>query len=96
MYDPYYAGLVDSDGSIVFNYAGNRIECNLKFKYNEYTSKLNFDNTILNCRPTILKRKNLLSLVALKISHLSHLNFKTLITCYLYMIILCIIDISQI
>lgn len=57
LYDPYLAGLVDSDGSIVFNYAGNRIECNLEFQYNEYTSKLNFDDTILNCKPTILKRK---------------------------------------
>ena len=43
--------------SIVFNYAGNRIECNLEFQYNEHTSKLNFDNTILNSKPTIIKRK---------------------------------------
>ena len=57
LYDSYFAGLVDTDGSIVFNYAGNRIECNLEFQYNEYTSKLNFDNTILNCKPTIIKRK---------------------------------------
>ena len=57
LYDPYFAGIVDSDGSIVFNYAGNRIECNLEFQYNEYTCKLNFSNTILNCKPTILKRK---------------------------------------
>lgn len=57
LYDPYFAGLVDTDGSIVFNYAGNRIECNLEFQYNEYTSKLNFDNTILNSKPTIVHRK---------------------------------------
>jgi hypothetical protein len=57
LYDPYLAGLVDTDGSIVFNYAGNRIECNLEFQYTQYTSKLNFDNTILNCKPTILYRK---------------------------------------
>src|SRR6185503_13174618 len=65
LYDPYFSGLVDTFpiplggrvGSIVFNYAGNRIECNLEFGYNEYTSKLNFDNTILNCKPAILKRK---------------------------------------
>ena len=57
LYDPYFAGLVDTDGSIVFNYAGNRIECNLEFQYNEYTCKFNFDNTILNCKPTILHRK---------------------------------------
>ena len=57
LYDPYLAGLVDTDGSIVFNYAGNRIECNLEFQYNEYSSKLNLDNTILNCQPSILIRK---------------------------------------
>lgn len=57
LYDPYFSGLVDTDGSIVFNYAGNRIECNLEFQFNEYTSKLNFDNTILNCKPITLKRK---------------------------------------
>jgi len=57
LYDPYFSGLVDTDGSIVFNYAGNRIECNLEFQFNEYTSKLNFDNTILNSKPAIFKRK---------------------------------------
>ena len=55
--DAYFSGLIDTDGSIVFNYAGNRIECNLEFQFNEYTSKLNFNNTILNCKPTILIRK---------------------------------------
>ena len=54
--DPYFSGLVDTDGSIVFNYTGNRIECNLEFKYTDYTSKLNFNNTILNCKPFIIKR----------------------------------------
>nr|QCW06899.1 hypothetical protein [Drechslerella brochopaga] len=76
LYDPYFAGLVDTDGSIVFNYAGNRIECNLEFQYSEYSSKLNFDNTILNSKPAVLIRKNLLNQVVLKISHLLHLNFK--------------------
>jgi hypothetical protein len=57
LYDPYFAGLVDTDGSIVFNYAGNRIECNLEFKYNEYTSRLNFDKTILHSKPYIVKRE---------------------------------------
>lgn len=57
LYDPYFSGLVDTDGSIVFNYAGNRIECNLEFQFNEYSSKLNFDNTILNSKPTIIKRQ---------------------------------------
>lgn len=57
LYDPYFSGLVDTDGSIVFNYAGNRIECNLEFQYNEYTSKLNFNSTILNSKPYVLTRK---------------------------------------
>jgi hypothetical protein len=57
LYDPYFSGLVDTDGSIVFNYSGNRIECNLEFQYNKYTSKLNFNNTILNSKPTIIKRR---------------------------------------
>ena len=57
LYDPYFSGLVDTDGSIVFNYAGNRIECNLEFKHNQYTSKLNFDSTILNCKPYVIIRK---------------------------------------
>ena len=56
LYNPYFAGLVDTDGSIVFNYAGNRIECNLEFKYNCYSSKLNFDNTLINCKPAVVIR----------------------------------------
>lgn len=56
LYDPYFSGLVDTDGSIVFNYAANRIECNLEFIHNSYTSKLNFDKTILNCKPFIITR----------------------------------------
>ena len=62
LYDSYFAGLIDTDGSILFNYSGNRIECNLEFQYNEYSSKLNLDNTILNCKPTILIRKKSSSL----------------------------------
>ena len=55
-YDPYYSGLIDTDGSIVFNYSGNRIECNLEFKYDEYSKKLNFNNTIPNSKPYIIIR----------------------------------------
>ena len=57
LYDSYFSGLVDTDGSIVFNYTANRIECNLEFKYNQYTSKLNLNSTILNCKPCIVERK---------------------------------------
>ena len=56
LYDPYFSGLVDTDGSIVFNYAGNRIECNLEFQFNEYTSKLNFEETLESCKPAIFIR----------------------------------------
>ena len=34
--DSYFSGLIDTDGSIVFNYSENRIECNLELKYNDY------------------------------------------------------------
>lgn len=57
-YDPYFAGLVDTDGSIVYNYTGNRIECNLEFEYNEYTSKLNLDNVIPYYKPAVGLRKS--------------------------------------
>jgi hypothetical protein len=56
--DPYLAGLVDTDGSIVYNYAGNRIECNLEFKHNEFSSKLNLDNVIPNYKPAVLFRES--------------------------------------
>ena len=49
--DPYLSGLIDTDGTIVFNYSGNRIECHLELKYNEYSSKLNLDNVIENYIP---------------------------------------------
>jgi len=73
-YDPYYAGLIDTDGSIVFNYSGNRIECNLEFEYNEFTSKLNFDNTILNTKPYVIIRKK--SSKSNNPKHFSSITFK--------------------
>ena len=56
--DPYLAGLVDTDGTIVYNYAGNRIECNLEFEYNKYTSKLNLENVIPHYKPSVSFRKS--------------------------------------
>jgi Cytochrome C and Quinol oxidase polypeptide I/LAGLIDADG endonuclease len=56
-FDPYFSGLIDTDGSIVFNFSGNRIECNIEFKYNEYTRKLNFDNVIPYYKPCVFFRK---------------------------------------
>lgn len=54
--DSYLSGLIDTDGSIVFNYTGNRIELSLEFKYNEYSKKLCLDNVIPNAKPIVVKR----------------------------------------
>lgn len=58
-FDPYFSGLIDSDGSIVFNFPSNRIECyfNLELQYNNYTKKLNFDKVIPSYKPNIYLRK---------------------------------------
>jgi hypothetical protein len=56
--DPYLAGLVDTDGTIVYNYAGNRMECNLEFENNKYTSKLNLDNVIPHYKPSVAFRES--------------------------------------
>lgn len=56
--DPYLSGLIDTDGSIVFNFTSNRIECNLEFKLNEYSNKLNLDNVIPNYKPNKYIRKH--------------------------------------
>lgn len=56
-FDPYFSGLIDTDGTIVYNYSGNRIECSLEIKYNDYSKKLNLDNVIPNYKPCILLRK---------------------------------------
>lgn len=57
-YDPYLAGLIDTDGSIVYNYSGNRIECNLELEYNEHSKKLNLDNVIPYYKPAVMLRKS--------------------------------------
>jgi LAGLIDADG endonuclease len=54
--DPYFAGLIDTDGSIVFNYVSNRIECALELKHNEYSSKLCLDFVIPHTKPSIMNR----------------------------------------
>lgn len=56
--DPYLAGLIDTDGSIVYNYSGNRIECNLELEYNEHSKKLNLDNVIPYYKPAVMLRKS--------------------------------------
>ena len=72
--DPYFSGLVDTDGSIVFNYPGNRIECNLEFERNEYTSKLNLDNVIPYYKPIILIRESRNS-IAFKFQNVKEMIF---------------------
>jgi hypothetical protein len=54
--DPYFAGLVDTDGSIVFNYAGNRIECGVELKLDSYSQKLNFEEVIPGAKPSVAYR----------------------------------------
>ena len=53
----YFAGLIDTDGSIVFNFPGNRIECHLELKYTKYTKKLCLDYVIPHYKPTTLLRE---------------------------------------
>ena len=55
-YDPYFAGLIDTDGSIVYNFSSNRIECNLEMKQNEFVNKLNLDFVIPGAKPYIIYR----------------------------------------
>jgi hypothetical protein len=44
----YLSGLIDTDGSIVYNEKGNRIDVLLEFKENKYTSKLDITQVIPN------------------------------------------------
>ncbi|CAK7920008.1 putative endonuclease (mitochondrion) [[Candida] anglica] len=55
--DPYFSGLMDTDGSIVFNYTGNRMECNLEIKDNEYSDKLNLSKVMPGYKPSVILRK---------------------------------------
>ncbi len=55
-FDPYFSGLIDTDGSIVFNYLSNRIECNQELKFNEFSNKLNLDYVIPYYKPSIYLR----------------------------------------
>lgn len=53
---PYFAGLIDSKGKIVYNYSSNRIECNLEIKLNSNSKKLNLYNTIPGAIPYVIER----------------------------------------
>ncbi len=54
--DPYLAGLIDTDGSIVYNNTNHRIDVSLEFKRYEYSSLLDLDNVIPGCVPYRLNR----------------------------------------
>lgn len=79
--DPYLSGLIDTDGSVVFNYTGNRIELNIELKHNEYSKKLCLDNVIPNAKPSILERmkssgagqKKVFTSIAFKYQNVGHM-----------------------
>ena len=56
-YDAYFAGLVDTDGSVVFNYPDNRIEVNVKINTSPSVEAMNLDNLIPGLRPNIVRCK---------------------------------------
>lgn len=51
----YLSGLTDTDGSIVLNYPSNRIELNLEFNDNEYSSAIDFSEVIPGAKLCTLK-----------------------------------------
>jgi len=56
----YFTGLVDTDGSIVFNYNSNRIEYVIEVNNNEYSIKLCLDDLIPGQNPyKLIKLKSL-------------------------------------
>lgn len=57
-YDPYFSGLVDSKGSILYNFSSNRIECHIDLKYNINSLKLSFDHIIPGYKPYVSKKRN--------------------------------------
>lgn len=56
----YLYGLIDTDGTIVFNYASNRIELHLEFKKTMYSDNLDLNNAIpgASCRVCSLVKRN--------------------------------------
>lgn len=54
--DPYFAGLIDSDGTIIFNYAANRIECNLELKLTPFSKRLCLHYVVPHYVPSVTNR----------------------------------------
>lgn len=51
----YLAGLVDTDGSFVLNFRGNRIDLNIEFQQNKYTESLDLSQVIPGSAPKVYK-----------------------------------------
>ena len=51
----YLAGLLDTDGSLVLNYEGNRIEMAFEFSQNEHTLALDLSEVIEGISPSVRK-----------------------------------------
>lgn len=54
--DPYFAGLIDSDGTVLFNYASNRIECNLQLKSTPFSKRLCLNYVVPHYIPSVYNR----------------------------------------
>lgn len=55
--DAYFAGLVDSDGWVVYNYPQNCITVGVEVNMSCHVEKLNFDNVICGAKPNCVCRK---------------------------------------
>jgi|TARA_B110000261_G_scaffold164645_1_gene215645 hypothetical protein len=53
---PYFSGLIDTCGSISYNYSNNSIVLFLEFKQNSYSEKLNLDNAVPGYQPKVYKK----------------------------------------
>ncbi len=51
----YLAGLLDTEGSVVINYPGNRIDMAFEFTQNEYTLALDLSEVIEGAKPVVRK-----------------------------------------
>ena len=51
----YFAGLVDTDGTVIYNFDNNRIEVHIELKQTDYSLKLNLKNVILGSKCKVYK-----------------------------------------
>ena len=55
-FDAYFAGLVDSDGSVALNFQQNCITIAVEVNLTSYTEHLNFDSVVPNAKPNKVVR----------------------------------------